>query len=238
LAAAIGVSREWYAAIESAMAVRTSRRPSPKLLARVADALMVTPQERTTLFALALPEDVARLSDRTGAVIDAFSRMRSFVKQLYTATSIEGALVMGSEQIADWFDNAVFVHTSRRRDAGVWDPLHLDDKPYRSEITGVIQEVFEGLPSKAIDAANLYPQLPNAGDVGTGELQPLPLQQMLLKGCARRRLPVCTFLKARVHSRRGLISSFSVFHEHGHAYSPSDYAVLATFAEVASLALS
>src|ERR1700738_177882 len=48
LAEAIGVSREWYAVLESAATTRTSTA----LLDRLSDALMVNPDERATLFRL------------------------------------------------------------------------------------------------------------------------------------------------------------------------------------------
>jgi DNA-binding XRE family transcriptional regulator len=56
LSEAIGVSREWYAVLESARHVRASTRPSAALLQRMADALALTPNERATLFQLAVPE--------------------------------------------------------------------------------------------------------------------------------------------------------------------------------------
>jgi DNA-binding XRE family transcriptional regulator len=52
LAEMIGISREWYAVLESAAFPRTSTR----LLERLAEALMLTPAERTRLFQLGVPE--------------------------------------------------------------------------------------------------------------------------------------------------------------------------------------
>jgi len=85
---------------------------------------------------------------------------------------------------------------------------------------------------------NLYPRLAHAGDTGTPELQPLPLQREVLKLYALRRLRGFTFVKSRVRSRTGLIASFCVVDELGRSYSSADRAVLGAFAEVASLALS
>jgi hypothetical protein len=92
--------------------------------------------------------------------------------------------------------------------------------------------------SEAIDALNLYPRLANAGDTGTPELQPLPIQREVLKLYERRRLAGFTFVKARVRARTGLIAGFCIVHEYGHSYSGADCAVLGAFAELASLALS
>lgn len=50
IAEAIGVSRVWYATIESGRC-----DVSPKLLTRIADALMLGPEERLALLRLAFP---------------------------------------------------------------------------------------------------------------------------------------------------------------------------------------
>ncbi len=50
LAEAIGVSREWYACLESG-----AKRPSVPVLDRLATALNASAQERVTLFQLAVP---------------------------------------------------------------------------------------------------------------------------------------------------------------------------------------
>jgi DNA-binding XRE family transcriptional regulator len=51
LAEAIGVSRGWYARLESGRPVQ----PSIAMLHRIAEALEATPRERATLFRLAIP---------------------------------------------------------------------------------------------------------------------------------------------------------------------------------------
>lgn len=50
-AEAIGVTRGWYARLESSKAVQ----PSLSMLNRIAEALRATPSERATLFRLAIP---------------------------------------------------------------------------------------------------------------------------------------------------------------------------------------
>jgi transcriptional regulator with XRE-family HTH domain len=237
LAEAIGVSREWYGMLESAATTRTSTG----LLQRLADALMVTTQQRAKLFQLAVPElGRAQLRDDSVAVLEGFSRLRSLSKRLWTATSIPDVLTTAGEQIADWFDGAVLVHTSRRSRSGLWESQAVDDKQDRNDASKVIREMEDQVlaTSEAIDALNLYPSLANAGDTGTPELQPLPVQREVLKLYARRRLTGFTFLKARVRSRTGLIAGFCVVHEFGQSYSAADRAVLGAFAEIASLALS
>jgi DNA-binding XRE family transcriptional regulator len=52
IAEAVGVSRNWYRRLESGAGVRASM----KLLNRLANTVVFTPEERTTLFVLAIPE--------------------------------------------------------------------------------------------------------------------------------------------------------------------------------------
>jgi DNA-binding XRE family transcriptional regulator len=52
VAEALGVSRSWYRRLESGADVRAST----KLLARLVHVLLLTPNERITLLALAVPE--------------------------------------------------------------------------------------------------------------------------------------------------------------------------------------
>lgn len=64
LAEALGVSRSWYKMLESGAAVRTSLR----LLATLADALMLSSSEKAQLFRLAFPElAVLEMVSSTGA---------------------------------------------------------------------------------------------------------------------------------------------------------------------------
>lgn len=52
IAEAVGISRNWYRRLESGEAARASA----KLLDRLARALQFTPEERTNLFVLGIPE--------------------------------------------------------------------------------------------------------------------------------------------------------------------------------------
>jgi transcriptional regulator with XRE-family HTH domain len=237
LAEAIGVSREWYAMLESTATTRTSTG----LIERLADVLMVTPEQRAKLFALAVPElGRAQLRDDSIAVLEGFSRLRSLSKRLWAATSVEDVFTAAREDIANWFDGAVVIETSSRRESGVWECQAVDDKQDRNNASKVIRELGERvLPTlESIDAVYLYPQLEAAGDTGTEDLLPHLVREELQKAYLRRALPGLAFACARVRSRTGLIASFCVVHELGHSYSEADRAVLGAFAELASLALS
>ncbi|HYZ14819.1 MAG TPA: helix-turn-helix transcriptional regulator [Candidatus Acidoferrum sp.] len=237
LAEAIGVSREWYAMLETA----PTSRPSTALLNRVADALMLAPDERAQLFCLAVPEiGRTELRDDSVAALDAFSRLRSLSRRLWGATSPQEILTTASEQIAVWFKDATLVHTTVRRKSGLWECQPIEDKQERTTASMIIRELEdEVLPTpEAVDNLNLYPLLANAGDVGHPELFSPALRQEVLTVYARRRVPGYTFVKARVRSRTDLIACFCVIHEIAHSYSGSDRAALGAFAELASLALS
>jgi DNA-binding XRE family transcriptional regulator len=52
VAEAVGITREWYAALERGRGTRVS----PVVLSRIADTLSMTDEERRILFTLAVPE--------------------------------------------------------------------------------------------------------------------------------------------------------------------------------------
>jgi transcriptional regulator with XRE-family HTH domain len=249
LAEAIGVTREWYALLECGAA---KTRASTSLLERLADALMVTPDERARLFHLAVPElGRFQLRDESIAALQGFSRLRLLSRRLWTATSIENVLTTASEHIADWFDDALQVQSAVRRDSGPWEHLLFDDKQDRNVVSKVVGDMKEVLltsesaemkellrTSALFDALNLHPRLPNAGDVGTPSLWPLAVHREMRKVYARHRVGGFTGRYVRVRARNGFIGGFYIAHEFGHSYSASDHAVFAAFAELTSYALS
>jgi transcriptional regulator with XRE-family HTH domain len=238
LAEAIGVTREWYAALESAAPPRTST----SLIDRLADALMVTAEERERLFRLAVPElGRMHLRDDSIAVVEAFSRLRSLSRRLFVATSIEDVLTTASEQIAEWFDDALLVRSTRRHASGPWESRSVDEKQDRSKVAKAMGEFEDGvlLTMGSRDASNLYSRLANAGDVGTPDLWPLAVQREAQKACAHHRVAGLAGLYARVQSRTGFTGALYAAHELGqHSCTASDIAVLGAVAEIASLALS
>jgi transcriptional regulator with XRE-family HTH domain len=237
LAEAIGVSREWYATLESGATARTSTA----LANRMAEALTVTPEERARLFHLAVLE-VWRMRPRedSAAVLKAFSHLRSLAKPLWAATSIEDVLTTTSEQLGDWFEDALLVGSSRRSETGLWEHRSVDDRQDRNKAAKALGElaghVLRTTGSK--DAIHLYPRLGNAGDVATPDLLPHALQREVRVVYAHHRVAGFVWVCARVRSRSGFIGGLYVLHEFGHTYSASDHAVLAAFAELTSFALS
>jgi transcriptional regulator with XRE-family HTH domain len=234
LAEAIGVSREWCAVLETAGSTRASTR----LLNRIADALMVTPEERARLFSLALPEmGRAQLRLDTVEVLEAFSRLKSFTKALWTATSVEDILTTACEGLGDWFDGALLISTTRRTASGLWE-YPLNEERGRNDAAKVAEDIGQ-LPPELQTAINTFPGLLNAGDIGTPETNwTLPLRRTIERIYARRRLAGFAWIYARVRSRAGFIGGLYIGDEFGRSYSPSDRAVLGALAEFTSLALS
>lgn len=232
LAEAIGVSRRWYASLESAETIRTS----VSLVERLADALMVTPEERVKLTQLAVPElGRMQLGGDSTAVLETFSRLRRLTEPLWTATSIEEILATATEQLGHWFDGALLIGTKRRCASGLWEsPVY--EGLGRNDAAKVVEEM--GKTPEVHAAINLYPHLLNPGDIVTPDLWPRPAQRTMLNIYARRRLAGLSWLYARVTSRTGFIGGLYISHEFGHSYSTLDHAVLRAFAELTSFALS
>jgi transcriptional regulator with XRE-family HTH domain len=236
LAEAIGVRREWYSKLESA----ETTRPSTGLVDRLADALMVTSQERVRLFHLAVPElGRAQLRDDSIAPLQGLSRLRSLTKRLWAATSLEDVLTTASEQIADQFDGALLVRSTRRCESGLWEHRSVDDRQDRNNAAKVIRDVKDLRPTPEFHSAlNYHGQLTNAGDIGSADLWPLALQREILEVYARHRVAGFVGVYARVRSRTGFTGGLYIVNELGHSYSASDRAVLGAFAELTSFALS
>jgi transcriptional regulator with XRE-family HTH domain len=249
LAEAIGVSREWYALLECG-AART--RASTGLLGRLADALMVTPDERGRLFHLTVPElGRVQLRDDSIAALQGFSRLRVLAKHLWSATSTDDVLRTAGEHIADWFHDALQVRVTLRRESGPWEHRSVDEREEHNAASRVVRDMKEVLLSSESsemaelvrasafhDALDLHPQLANAGDVGTPDLWPRAVRREMPKLYARHRVGGFSGRYVRIRARNGFIGGFYIAHEFGHSYSATDDAVFAAFAEFTSYALS
>jgi transcriptional regulator with XRE-family HTH domain len=113
LAEAVGISREWYRMLESPATIRRSTSVL-ELLERLADALMVSPEEQATLFRLAVPElregDVRHESI---AVYEALPRVRQTVKRLFGATSETEIFHVAGEEARSLLPGFDAIYTQR-----------------------------------------------------------------------------------------------------------------------------
>jgi len=144
LAEAIGVSRGWYAMLESGASVQ----PSVPLLNRLADALDASPGERNTLFRLAIPALHDGLARESGDMLASLSLLRVTSSRLRSANSGDEALAIAADCAANWFDDALLIVSAKRTESGSWDwsiglnrgvashetfAPHLSDLPYLQE---------------------------------------------------------------------------------------------------------
>ena len=233
IAEAVGVSRVWYGMLESGATVRTSAR----LLDKLARALMLTSPDRAALFRWAFPE--LALSQEATSVLESCRLIRTVTKRLWSASSPTEALTAACEQLAEWFDDAAVVTRLQRLAAGTWEWVCVVDRGQGVRVTEAWQELAPTMTPKQIDLWFLFPQLAHAGEVGSVDHQPAPLRRTLLDAYRRRDLfSVAGFMQGRICTRQGSIAGFHVMHDIARAYSEADRAVMGTFAELASLALS
>lgn len=233
VAEAAGVSRVWYAMLESGAAVRTS----PRLLDSLAAALMLSARDRAALFCLALPE--LELGRERATVVESCRLLRGAAKRLWSATSEPEAMTAVCEQLATWFDDATLVTRLHRRATGAWDWECVVDRGPGGLAGAAWEELTSAMTPAEIDRCFLFPQLVEAGDVGGADRHPAAMRRRLLATYRRRDLlTIASFLQGRVRSRRGAIAGFLVSHKLGRAYSTTDSAVIGTLAELTSLALA
>jgi transcriptional regulator with XRE-family HTH domain len=235
VAETVGISREWYTRMERDRHVRVSAR----VLSRLADALMMEPEERAAFFRLAVPElNATSLTDRATAILDAFGSLRHLMRRLWAATTEAEALSLVREHGKTMFSTDAIV-TFTRLGEGHWArTANGDDGDERGERFHALirQRCCEGI----IDDFHCYTLM-----VQPGELITAPERNALLPDIAteaRRalnavRYPDATFAMAHVRSRRGLVARIQLLHHTGHAYSHLERAQLGALANLVSLAL-
>jgi hypothetical protein len=229
----VEVSRGWYRMLETGAKVR----PSIQLLDRLSQALAATPQERTTLFALGLPEVRRTIGAESRAILEAFSWVRAMTKGLWAASSDSEAYSEVCSRLTEHFKKATLVHWTRRHDDGAWDRLCFTNRGSNG-VTELCRDLESLMGTEKLDGLMLYPQLCEPGEVGTiGDLLP-NMQRARLEAYASYGLVTPELLYARVRSRAGLIAGFSVMQNADEPYTVTDSAVLGTLAELTSLALS
>jgi transcriptional regulator with XRE-family HTH domain len=240
LAEAIGVSRVWYAMLESGAALNTS----PRLLARLADALNLSAERRNVLFKLALPElsvgdrAFGMVQDLSGSIVP----LRTAARRLWSATSESEILSAVAEAIADIFDDSDFAGAFKRIEPGQWDyPVVIGGEHLANAVAELNHTLTVGMTPAQIDETMLYGVLTEPGQVGTrNELhRHLSQKHHIDRTFAGMGFGATDFLDAYVKSREGLEATiFAVYVDGKKDFSELDRAVLGTLADLASLALS
>jgi transcriptional regulator with XRE-family HTH domain len=91
VAEVVGISRVWYGMLENERPVRVSTA----VLGRIADALMMDPVERASLFRLAFPElRSTSLADDSAGLLDTIGSLRLLTRRLWAATTEAEALTV------------------------------------------------------------------------------------------------------------------------------------------------
>jgi transcriptional regulator with XRE-family HTH domain len=239
IAEAVGVSRVWYAMLESGAALRTS----PRLLARLADALALPDESREALFRLGLPELASRNLDAAlQDLSSSISALRSVARRVWSATSESEILTAVAEAAAQTFPDSDFAGAFKRVQPGEWKyPVLFGGKRVRTKLVDLHAELFAGLSAEQLDEAMLYGALTEPGQVGTrDELhRNLTIKSRIDKAFESVGFEGANFLDAHVKSREGVEATIFVNYVDGHkSFSELDRLVLGSLADLASLAVS
>jgi len=125
VAEAIGISRVWYATIESGGAPRVS----PGVLGRLADALMLKADECELLYALGIPYlHESHLKTAVSESLESFWTLRWAAKRLWSATSLQEALTIATEAASPHFKDAILVFFVQQIKHAQWEHPYLVDR--------------------------------------------------------------------------------------------------------------
>jgi transcriptional regulator with XRE-family HTH domain len=240
LAEAIGVSRVWYAMLESGAALKTS----PRLLARLADVLELSEDNRHVLFRLALPE--LSIGDRAGSALKGLSgsivSLRGASRRLLSATSESEVLLVVAETIAGIFGDSDIVGAYKRLHPGRWNwPVLIGGGKFESSIAEMNHALYDGMTPEQIDESMLHGVLVDAGQVGTRpELHRfLSQKERIDRTFATYGSGESDFLAAHVKSRGGVEATvFAIYIDGQRDFTELDRAAIGTLADLASLALA
>jgi len=240
LAETIGVSRVWYAMLESGAALNTS----PRLMARLADALDLSAEHRKVLFKLALPDLSASadaftlVKNLTTAVVP----LRTAARRLWSATSELEILTTAAEAVISIFDVSDFTGAFKRIQPGKWEfPVIIGGELMRDAIAEMHHALTAGMTPAQIDETMLYGVLTEPGQVGTRpELhRHLTQKRRIDRTFASHGFEATNFIDAHVKSRQGFAATiFAVYVNGERDFTEFDRAVLGALADLASLALS
>jgi transcriptional regulator with XRE-family HTH domain len=231
IAEAVGISRVWYAMLESNRRVRVSAQ----VLARISDALMLSSSERDELFSLALPElRSAALTDRSTALLAAFGWLRPVTRRLWAATTEAEALTIVREYAMAQLSPDLMI-TRTRVGAGHWAYAGTGDSHSGERVEQLDELLRNRLGQTAVDESLCYPVMGQPGELLTryeraavtdgGELDAVGWSDV-------------SFAIACVRSQGGFVARLLALHHTAHPFSELERAELSVLADLASLALS
>ena len=144
VAEACGISRQWYVLMENNRSVRVSG----KALSRIAEALMMTPGERVSLFRLAVPElRSVSLTQHTRHAVDAITQFRPVMRKLLAANTAAEVLTIARDFALVEFGSHV-VTTSTKLADGCWESAWSGIEHERfAKVNDALQEYSDAVTS-------------------------------------------------------------------------------------------
>jgi hypothetical protein len=226
--------------LESGAALNTS----PRLLARLAEALDLSDENRNVLFKLAVPElsvagrAFSMVKDLSGSIVP----LRTAARRLWSATSELEILSTVAEAINGIFDDSDFTGAFKRIQPGQWEfPVIIGGEKLLNNIAELHHTLTLDMTPEQIDETMLHGVLTEPGQVGTRhELhRHLSQKRRVDQAFASRGFEATNFLDAHVKSREGIEATiFAVYVDGKKDFTELDRGVLGTLADLASLALS
>jgi transcriptional regulator with XRE-family HTH domain len=236
LAEAIGVSQNWCAKLESA----GMRRISIGLAGRLADALMVTPEEQARLFRLAVPElRAGDLGHESIAVYEAMPRLRQTVKRLFGATSETEIFHIAGEEargLLPCFD-AIYARRgvlSAREDAVVFRRPGVNQA---KDYTALRKELIRRLTPEVIGRVDASWQHSAAGDLVAYEAYPPEFVELYRLVLHEQSFAWESILNAHIRGRGDSLGMVGGLSSRPHDVTDLERAALSAIAGFASLAL-
>jgi transcriptional regulator with XRE-family HTH domain len=235
VAEAIGISRQWYAMLESDRSVRVSAA----VLARIAGALMMHPTERAALFRLAVPElQSASLTNGSTAILDAFGSVRRVTRKLWAATTEAEALTLVREHALTHLTPDAMV-TPTRVGEGRWAHTGSGDDNTRGE--RFLAHLRESCGAQVLDDLHCYTLLAEPGELLTSSERDARFPGLAAK--VREALHAAEMVDvsvamANIRTQRGFVARLLAVHRTPYAFSEIERAQLSTLADLTSLALS
>jgi transcriptional regulator with XRE-family HTH domain len=230
IAEAVGISRVWYVMLENDRKVRVSAR----VLARISDALMLSPSERAELFRLALPDlPSVTLTERSTAALDGFGRLRRLTRRLWVATTEAEVLTVIREYAMTQLNPDLMI-TRTRVAPGRWAYAGTGDSHSGERVEQLDELLCDRWGETAVDDCLCYPLMAQPGELLTrhertvadsGELDAVGWSDI-------------SFAIASVRSQGGFVGRLLAVHHNAHRYSELERAELSVLADLASVALS
>lgn len=235
VAEAAGISRVYYAMMESDRPVHVSTR----VLARVADVLMMTAIERDTLFRLAVPElEIGPSQQPCSSALEAFSFLRPCSRRLWAASSKREVLAIASEELFTRFERPPLIYTALRRADGSWESVFIgDEAPAKNRFAEFIEMLLGILNPEEIDELHIYPLLSQPGEVCTEALfRSLSIFDTVRRAQDEYRFGDGSLLYGRIRSRADFVAGITMRIPQ-HEYSAEQQTILSAITLLTSLAL-